>query len=74
MDKAELEKRFAHHEPEGDQSKHYETIRTMAKSFALYLNGICPDGRAKSTALTKLDEAVMWANKSIAEDGENATE
>ena len=74
MDKAELEKRFTYHKPTGDQSKHYATIRSMAKNFALYLNGICPDGRAKSIAMTKLDEAVMWANKSIAEGGEDVTE
>lgn len=74
MDKAELEKRFTYHRPTGDQPKHYASIRNMAKNFAMYLNGICPDGRAKSIAMTKLDEVVMWANKSIAEGEKNVAE
>lgn len=68
----ELEKRFTYHKPTGDQPKHYATIRNMAKNLALYLNGICPDCRAKSIAMTKLEETVMWANKSLAEGGKDA--
>ncbi len=36
-----------------------------AREFAELINGQCPDNRAKEIALTKLEEATMWANKSI---------
>jgi len=34
--------------------------------LAAYINENCPDSREKSLAFTKLEEAVMWANASIA--------
>ena len=66
MDKAELEKRFTYHAPTQANIGHFKTIRNMALNFARYINGVCPDGREKSTAITKLDETVMWANASLA--------
>lgn len=39
---------------------------SKAKMFAAYINEHCPDSREKSVALTKIEEAAMWANAAIA--------
>lgn len=66
MTNAEIEKIFSYHTPREDQSLRYDTIRYKAKMFAAYINEYCPDSREKSFAITKLEEAVMWANAAIA--------
>ena len=62
----ELEKRFTYHPPKNNQPGKYGIIRAMAKDFAVTIEHLCPPSREKSLALTKLEEAVMWANASIA--------
>lgn len=62
----ELATRFTYHQPKAGQPERYEGIREMARRFALHLVAECPEGREQSLALTKLEEAVMWANASIA--------
>lgn len=59
---------FVYHPPVAskDQPGRYETIRQYGKQFALQLLQMCPASRELSLALTKLEEAVMWANASIA--------
>lgn len=62
----DIEKNFTYHAPKGDQASRYQYIRDMAKEFAVLLDSACPDSREKGLAFTKLEEAVMWANASIA--------
>lgn len=62
----DLSKRFTYHPPKGTQQLRYETIRNTAHELAQMLIEDCPDSRERSLALTKLEEAVMWANASIA--------
>jgi hypothetical protein len=66
MDLKDIENRFTHHPPKGDQATRYVLIRTRGRDLAEIINDLAPDSREKSTALTKLEEAVMWANASIA--------
>jgi hypothetical protein len=66
MEKNELKNRFTYHAPKEGQPKQYEDLRWRAYDFALFINALCPDSREKSLALTKIEEAVMWANASIA--------
>jgi hypothetical protein len=66
MTETELDKRFKYHAPKGDQASRYEAIRQYGRNFAEELDCRCPDSREKSLALTKLQEAIMWANASIA--------
>jgi hypothetical protein len=61
----DLKKRFTYHAPKEGQPKKYEQIRAEAFSFSLLLNDLCPESREKSLAITHLEDAVMWANKSI---------
>ena len=63
---AELEIRFTYHRPTGNQPERYTQIRSRAGDLAELLEGLCPESRERSLALTKLEEAVFWANASIA--------
>jgi len=66
MEGKEIEVRFTYHAPMGDQVEVYSIIRTRVKDIAYMLNEFCPESREKSLAITKLEEAVMWANAAIA--------
>jgi hypothetical protein len=69
MTKEEIDCNFTYHAPKDGQPEIYQDIRTLAKELALDINEVVPEGREKSLALTKLEEAVMWANAGIARHG-----
>ena len=64
--KEQIESAFTYHAPNDSQTAKYVVIRSSAKLLALTFDELCPDSREKSLAMTKLEEAVMWANASIA--------
>ena len=66
MDQSTIDNSFTYHAPHGTQQERYELIRTDAWRFATLLNELCPDSKEKSVAITSLEDAVMWANASIA--------
>ena len=66
MDQTDIEHRFTHHPPKGDQGAKYIKLRNLAKQMANHIDGLCPDSREKSLAITKLEEVVFWANAAIA--------
>jgi hypothetical protein len=66
MEQKDLDNRFIYHEPKDGQSLKYERIRHYGKDLAMLMNKLCPESREKSLAVTKLEEAIMWANASIA--------
>ena len=57
---------FTYHKPFGNQQDRYQAIRSDAKVLALQIQQSCPDSRERALALTNLQQAVMWANASIA--------
>jgi len=61
-----IEKVFTYHAPKADQPARYVHLREKAKSMAVDILQICPPSRERSLALTKLEEAIMHANASIA--------
>lgn len=67
--KSQIEVNFSHHAPREHQVSRFTMIRATAKSLALMIANECPDSRERSIALRKLEEAVMWANASIAREG-----
>jgi hypothetical protein len=62
----DLDNVFTHHPPKEGQAERYEEIREAGKDFARYVTSECPTSREKSLAITKIEEAVMWANAAIA--------
>lgn len=61
-----LENIYTYHAPRADQTERYGKIRAKARELAELIDECCPDSREKSLAHTKLEEAAMWANASIA--------
>lgn len=68
-----LDRDFVYHKPGGDQAIRYGAIRSDARDFAAAISTRCPPSRELSLALTKIDEAVFWANAAIARNEEEAT-
>ena len=66
MEPSELANRFTYHAPIEGQPQKYEKIRAMAHRIAVELAVMCPESRELSLAITKLEEAVFWANAAVA--------
>lgn len=66
MDKNDLQKRFTYHPATGLQPGFYGAIRAACFGLAELINALCPEGREKTIAVTKLEEVMFWANASIA--------
>lgn len=62
----QIENNFKYHSPKEGQPEKYEAIREKAKELAYLIDEQCPNSREKALAMTKLEEAVMWANSSVA--------
>jgi hypothetical protein len=62
----QVETSFTYHSPKGNQQERYVALRDKAKELALDILHFVPPGREQSTAITKLEETIMWANKGIA--------
>lgn len=60
------ENAFTYHAPKGDQAARYTQIRSAGGELAQLLNTRCPPSRELSLALTKIEEAIFWANAAIA--------
>lgn len=68
---AELARRFNYHQPPNQRvvDKHQQ-VREGCHYAANVVATACPEGREKALALTKLEEAMMWANAAIARNQE----
>lgn len=66
IDQNEIQTRFTYHPPRDEMVGKFGKIRAEAKQLAESINFLCPDSREKSLAITKIEEAVMWANAAIA--------
>lgn len=63
----DIEHRFGYHPPKNEATiKEHELVRAQTKGIAHYWSGNLPEGREKSLAITKLEEAMFWANAAIA--------
>jgi hypothetical protein len=63
-----IEHNFKYHPPSGDAVAAHTAVRAAAKEMALLIDEALPAaaGREKATAITKVEEAMMWACAGIA--------
>lgn len=62
----ELGIRFSYHPPKSGQPDIYQAVRNYARNFAAFLASVAPESDELTESIKKLEEAVMWANASIA--------
>lgn len=63
---------FVYHPPHCDaQRQRYETVRGNCYRAAESLLFLCPPSAERTLAFRKLEEAMMWANASIAREVHN---
>jgi len=70
----DIERRFSYHPPStGEVVAAHQEVRTACSDVATRFNATLPEGREKALALTKLEEAMFWANAAIARNPSNIT-
>ena len=62
----ELMNRFVYHKPNEKKVIIHQALRDEFLALAEFVYQTCPEGRERSLAWTKLEEAMFWANASIA--------
>lgn len=66
----DLQNRFTYHAPPGPaRVAAHVSIRESGLAMATYINDTVPDSREKSLAITRIEEAVFWANAALARLG-----
>jgi hypothetical protein len=61
----DMGRRFDYHEVGLPAGAQMELLRRKVKELGTEMTGVLPEGREKSLALTKLEEALFWANAAI---------
>lgn len=62
-----MDNRFDYHQPRSEDVKEaHGEVRDLLKSCAIELEAILPESRELSICITKLEEAMFWANAGIA--------
>lgn len=63
---AQIERTFKYHAPHSNQPERYMRLRDAARALAERIVNNTPPSREQSLALTKLEEALFFANAGIA--------
>lgn len=66
----EIDNRLSSRPLSKDGATDANVIRSIASDLLASIEGKCPPSRERSLAVTKLEECVMWAVKSISNGGE----
>lgn len=67
---ADIANRFDYHKPNAKKVLEHETVRMQVGALAHEWDQSLPVGREQALALTKLEEAMFWANAAIARSNE----
>lgn len=73
---SELDRRFSYHPPRSERRRtEHETVRSICREAAEQLEVLLPPGREAALVITKLEEAMFWANAALARspDSEDMT-
>ena len=67
-EEVELHNRFRHHTPKSDRvAENHEFVRSTLELATIAVLGVLPERcRERSVFITKMEEAMMWANAGIA--------
>lgn len=66
VNETSLRNNYTYHPPQDDQVDRYKKLRSKGLELASIIDALCPQSREKSLAQTNLEQAIMWANASIA--------
>jgi hypothetical protein len=64
--KAEIKNRMGYHPANKESAVHHDAARTKAINATIALASLPMDARHRAVVITKMEEALMWANKGIA--------
>lgn len=62
----DIENMFGYHRATAESAPQHHQVRESIKTLAHHFNSILPEGRDKALCMTKLQEAMHWANSAIA--------
>jgi hypothetical protein len=65
---ADLDNRFNYHAPDAARAAAHGEAREILREAAVALVALIPAGREASLVVTHLEEAMFWANASLARD------
>jgi hypothetical protein len=60
------ENNFKFHPATGEKAERHQNVRNACQGLANVIASNCPQSRELSLAMTKIEEAMMWANAGIA--------
>ena len=64
--KERIHHNFKYHAPTPEKVVRHEHVRDECRELANFIINNCHDCRERSIAITKIEEAMMWANAAIA--------
>jgi hypothetical protein len=70
IEQSDIDNRFTYHPPSEERAIKHVQIREHGKALVELVNEAVPDSREKSLAITKIEEAIMWANAGLARSPE----